>query len=275
MAAEISGDGGMTIAQRLHYLTFNLARNLGRRSVALSRRSCCMGRLPRTPATASPGRVLTEAFLSHELPQLLLPGDIRVLEIGCGSGNLTKLLTEFGYRGSYVGVDVADRFDRSAQSGFRREFVRSDAHRFEPEGQFDLIISVSALEHIPDDRRLIQRLSGFVAPGGLQLHFLPSAWGLPVYLWHGYRQYSQAALGERFDAGRATAYSLGGIASFLLHFTFITLGEMLAPLRLRQRLPRLYSRLLDGSLRLDCWLPACATMVAVCQPAGHAGGGLT
>jgi len=271
MAAEISGDGGMTVVQRLRYLTFNLTRNLWRRSVALSRRSYCMRRLPRTPATASPGRALTEVFLGRELPQLLPTGDIRVLEIGCGSGNLTKLLTEFGYRGSYVGVDVVDRFDRSAKSGFRREFVCSDAHCFEPERQFDLIISVSALEHIPDDRRLIQRLSGFVSPGGLQLHFLPSAWGLPVYLWHGYRQYSQAELGERFDAGQATVYSLGGMASFLLHFTFITFGEMLLPLRLRQRLPQLYGRLLDGSLRLDRWLPACATMVAVCQPAGHAG----
>jgi SAM-dependent methyltransferase len=270
MAAEISGDGGMTVAQRLRYVAFNLARNLGRRAAVPPRRSYCTGRLPRTPATASPGRVLTEAFLGRELPRLLPSRDIRVLEIGCGSGSLTRLLAEFGYRGSYVGVDVTDRFDRSAQSGFRREFVRSDAHRFEPEGQFDLIVSVSALEHIPDDRDLIQRLSGFVAPGGLQLHFLPSAWGLPVYLWHGYRQYSQAALGERFDAGRATVYSLGGVASFLLHFTFITLGEMMAPLRLRQRLPRLYGSLLDGSLRLDRWLPACATMVAVCQPAGRA-----
>ena len=269
MAAEISGDGRMTIAQRVHYLMFNLVRNFGRRSASLSRRSYCTGRLPRTPATASPGRVLTEAFLGRELPRLLPPRDIRVLEIGCGSGSVTKLLTEFGYRGSYVGVDVADRFDRSAQRGFRREFVRSDAHCFEPKGQFDLIISVSALEHIPDDRRLIQRLSGFVAPGGLQLHFLPSAWGLPVYLWHGYRQYSQAALGARFYAGQATVYSLGGLASFLLHFTSITLGEMLAPLCLRQRLPQLYSRLLDVSLRLDRWLPVCATMVAVCQPASY------
>ena len=271
MVAEISGDGGMTVAQRLRYLSVNLVRNLGRCTAGPLRRNYCAARLLRTPATASPGRVLTEAFIGLELPRLLPPRDIRVLEIGCGSGSLTRLLAEFGYSGSYVGVDVADRFDRGAQSGFQRAFVRSDAHRFEPEGQFDLIVSVSALEHIPDDIGLIQRLSGFVAPGGLQLHFLPSSWGLPVYLWHGYRQYGQAALVERFDAERTTVYSLGGLTSFLLHFSFITLGEMLAPLRLRQRLPRLYGFLLDGGLRLDRWPPACATMVAECQPAGHGG----
>ena len=42
MAVEISGDGGMTIAQRLHYLRPNLTRNLGRRSATFSRRSYCM-----------------------------------------------------------------------------------------------------------------------------------------------------------------------------------------------------------------------------------------
>lgn len=271
MAAEISGDGGMTVAKRLHYLASNLVRNLGHSAVVLQRRGYCTGRLARTPSTASPGRALTEAFLGRELPRLLPSRDIRVLEIGCGSGSLTRLLSEFGYRGSYVGVDVVDRFDRSASSVFRCEFVCSDAHRFEPEGQFDLIVSVSALEHIPDDCGLLQRLPGFVAPGGLQLHFVPSAWGLPVFLWHGYRQYSQAALGQRFDYRRSTVYALGGAFSFLLHFIFITLGEMLVPLRLRQRLPRLYGWLLDSSLRLDRYLPACATMLVVCHPVDDAG----
>lgn len=272
MAVEISGDGDMTISQRLRYLVVNLMRNFRRSGAELRHCNFFSDRLSRTSAMASPGRVLTEAFLGRELPKLLSPGEIRVLEIGCGSGSLTKLLAEFGYRGSYVGVDVADRFDRSMTNGFRRDFIRIDAHDFKTDGQFDLVISVSALEHIPEDHRLIQQLSGFVAPGGLQLHFLPSPWGLPAYLWHGYRQYTFAALGERFNINRVVGYSLGGIASFLLHFTFITLGEMLLPLRLRQRLPRLYGRLLDSSLRLDRWLPACATMVAVCQPVGAADG---
>lgn len=270
MLTEIIGDGVTTISQRLRYLALNLVRNLRRSDQVPRCRAFCMDRPPRTPAIASSGRVLTEAFLGDEWPKLLPTGDIRLLEIGCGNGSLTKLLTELGYQGSYVGVDVQDRFDRSVGSGFKREFVCADAHNLELGDQFDLVISISALEHIPNNCRLIQRLSGFVASGGPQLHFLPSAWSLPVYLWHGYRQYSLAGIEERFDVGRAMVYSLGGMASFLLHFTFITFGEMLVPLRLRQRLPQLYGCLLDGSLRLDCWLPACATMVAVCQPNGHA-----
>ncbi|MCM2306559.1 MAG: class I SAM-dependent methyltransferase [Sulfuritalea sp.] len=265
MSAEISGDSRLTVAQRLSYLAFNLGRNLKPGKCTAQRLRFSAERLPRTPSTASPGRALTEAFLHSQLPKMLPPGKLRVLEIGCGSGSLTKLLTEFGYSGSYVGVDIVDRFDRAAQSSFRRDFVLADAHRFEPDGQFDLVISVSALEHIPEDRRLIDQLAGYVAPGGLQVHFVPSGWGLLTYLWHGYRQYTAVSLDERFDSQRTSIFSMGGAASFMLHFLFITVGEILLRLRLRQRLPRLYSRILDGCLRSDRLVPLCGTMYAVCQ----------
>ena len=267
MRAEISGDSQLTIAQRLRYLALNFARNLKPGNCQMQQLRFCMERLRRTPPTASPGRALTEAFLQHQLAKMLPSRKISVLEIGCGSGSLTKLLAEFGYSGSYVGVDVADRFDRTEQPAFQREFVLADARFFEPNAKFDLIISVSALEHIPEDVPLIRRLAEFVAPGGLQMHFVPSGWGLLAYLWHGFRQYTRASLCERFDAQRTTLFAMGGAMSFLLHFLFITLGEMLLRLRLRQRLPRLYGRMLDWCLQLDRLIPACATMCAVCQTA--------
>lgn len=267
MSDEISGDGHLTPTQRLRYLAINLYRNLRPGRCAAKRLEFTAGRLPRTPSTASPGRALTEAFLRSELPKLRPPGTLRVLEIGCGSGSLAKLLTEFGYSGNYVGVDIADRFDHAAKSAFDRDFVEIDAHQFEPDGTFDLVVSISALEHIPNDHLLIEKLAGFVAPGGLQVHFVPSGWGLPAYLWHGYRQYSAAALDQRFDPRRTILFSMGGAISFVLHFLFITVGEILLRLRLRQRLPSLYGRMLDASLRMDSLIPMCGTMYAVCQTA--------
>lgn len=265
MPVEISGDSRLTIAQRMRYLAFNLGRNLKPGKCLARRLRFIASRLQRTPSTASPGRALTEAFLHSRLPKMLSPGRVRVLEIGCGSGSLAGLLTEFGYSGTYVGVDIADRFDRAAQSGFQRDFVLADAHSFVPGGQFDLVISISALEHIPDDRKLIDQLAGYVAPGGLQIHFVPSGWGLLTYLWHGYRQYTAVSLDERFDAQRSTFFSMGGAASFMLHFLFITVGEILLRMRLRQRLPRLYGRILAQCLKLDHLVPLCGTMYAVCQ----------
>jgi len=265
MATEISGDIRMSVGQRLRYLAFNLGRNLKPGQCAAKQLRFTAERLSRTPSAASPGRALTEAFLHSHLPKLLPPHQLRVLEIGCGSGSLTKLLAELGYTGSYVGVDIADRFDRNSQPGFHKDFVLADAHRFEPDGKFDLVISVSALEHIPNDFQLIEKLCGFVAPEGLQIHFVPSGWGLLTYLWHGYRQYTAASIDQRFDARHTTIHAMGGAASFLLHFLFITVGEILLRLRLRQRLPSLYGWMLDGCLKMDRRVPVCGTMYAICQ----------
>ena len=266
MSSELCGDGPLSAGQRLSYLFRNLARNLrGNGKVALRPRSFRAARLQRTPRTASPGRALTEAFLYRHLPAVLPVRRVRVLEIGCGSGNLTRILSEIGYSGEYVGVDINDRFDRSVQSAFERTFVHSDIHRLEPGQAFDLIVSVSVLEHIPEDRRLTERLGEFLTPSGVQLHFVPSGWGLGVYLWHGYRQYTRSVLADRFDPETTVSFGLGGGASFLLHFFFITVGEILLRLRIRQRLPRLYGSLLDRCLRLDQFMPVCSTMYAICQ----------
>lgn len=267
MQNEISGDGRLTLTQRLRYLAQNLYRNTRLGTCAATRIRFTAGRLPRTPSTASPGRALTEAFLHSELPKMQPPGKLSVLEIGCGSGSLTKLLTEFGYSGSYVGVDITDRFDHAAQSAFQRDFIEMDAHQFEPDGKFDLVVSVSALEHIPNDQLLIEKLAKFVAPGGLQVHFVPSGWGLLTYLWHGYRQYTATGLGQRIGPHGTTLFSMGGAASFTLHLLFITVGEILLRLRLRQRLPWLYGWMLDRCLNLDRLVPVCGTMYAVCQAA--------
>lgn len=267
MQVEICGDGRMTLAHRLRYLAFNFRRNFKSGQCGAKRLRFCAGRLAATPATASPGRALTESFLQQQLPVMLSPRCLRVLEIGCGSGSLTTLLAEAGFSGRYVGVDIADRFDRTAHPAFQRTFVLADAHSFEPEGKFDLVISVSALEHVAEDRRLLERLSRFVASDGIQLHFVPSGWGLPVYLWHGYRQYTLAAICERFDSRKAIVFAMGGAASFVLHLLFITAGEMLLRMQLRQRLPRLYGRLLDWCLQINRFAPVCATMYAVCYSA--------
>ncbi len=188
-----------------------------------------------------------------------------MLEIGCGSGSLSRLLAEVGFSGSYVGVDVSDRFDRAMQPEFDRGFVLGDAHDFETDDRFDLIISVSALEHIPEDRRLIDRLGRFVAPAGLQVHFVPSGWGLLTNLWHGYRQYTTVSLEERFGSQRTCIYSMGGVSSFMLHFLIITVGEILLQLRLRPRFPKLYGSMLDCCLSFDRLVPFCGTNHAVCQ----------
>ncbi len=253
----------MSLVDRLRYMALNFVRNLDFRKPAVSPTRFCVPRQSRTSGLVSPSRALTEAFLCRQLPDMIPVGEIRVLDIGCGAGGLVRLLAELGYRGNYVGIDIQDGFDRSEQPGFETSFLAIDAHQYRPDGEFDLVISVSALEHIPDDARLIQRLGGFLVPGGLQLHFVPSEWALPVYLWHGYRQYTVTSLTDRFGTRHAAVFSLGGAASFFLHLFFITVWEILLRISLRKRLSGLYTRLLDVCLAIDRSLPALGTFYAV------------
>jgi hypothetical protein len=173
------------------------------------------------------------------------------------------MLSELGYSGNYVGLDIDDRFTHTQVQGFQSTFIFGDAHAYHPGNEkFDLIISVSALEHIPQDALLIDKLPSWLVSGGVELHFLPSPTALLLYLWHGWRQYPLSQIGNRFGSD-AVVTSLGGVFTSTLHFTFITVGEILLPLRARKRLRWLYQLLIDRALVLDRFLPIFPSMYVV------------
>ena len=278
MAGELNGDAPLGAIDRLRYLAVNLGRNLSGACPDLAVRRWRPPAEALSPdgfGTASPGRALTEAFIRLQLPKLMPPREIDVLDIGCGSGRTCSLLAQSGYRGRYTGVDQDDRFDaaRWAAHGFEMRFTQGDIHTVPIDGPFDLIISISVLEHVADDIRLIPRLDSLLSPDGVQLHVVPAPAGLFVYLWHGYRQYSARALAERFGTESTTAYALGGGASFALHLVLITLPEILVRTGVRQRWPRAYGRLLALCLKLDRWIPMLPSLYAVYRHGPRAGSG--
>ncbi len=97
----------------MYYLLFNLMRNLRGALVRLPTRRW---RPPESviaqsgKAAYSPSRLLSEGFIREQLPRILDPARIDVLDIGCGSGYNRCLLEDAGYSGTYTGIDVANRF---------------------------------------------------------------------------------------------------------------------------------------------------------------------
>jgi SAM-dependent methyltransferase len=203
-------------------------------------------------------------FLEAELPRLTVPRELEVLEIGCGSGSMAFRLSRLGYSGRYCGIDINDRFrcDHPGNFPFAVSHVVVDAHAYAPPRAVDLLISVSTLEHIPHDGVLIRRLASLFNPGGVEVHVVPSGPSLAVYLWHGFRQYTPAALAAKFGHP-IEIVRLGGVASYLVHLVFITVPDMIFYRSLRKTLPGLYRALLLGSLRLDALLPFLPTAYAV------------
>jgi 2-polyprenyl-3-methyl-5-hydroxy-6-metoxy-1,4-benzoquinol methylase len=263
---EINGDTRLSPFERLRYLIGNFRRNIGKAARHVSMEPFCRGRIDETAGMPSPGRFLGQEFVLYELPNILPRAKIRVLDVGCGSGRMSDLLAQAGYGGTYVGVDINDRFSHSADARFDRHFICGNAHDLPETETFDLVVSNSALEHIPDDRRLVAKLDRLVAPGGMQVHIVPSGWGLALYLWHGYRQYPLSRIAALFSPDCARVYGLGGLACFAVHFLFISLGEIVLRLDLRRRFPRPYRALLNAAITIDRGLRGCPGMYVVCQP---------
>ena len=161
-------------------------------------------------------------------------------------------------RGHYAGVDVDDRFDRSAVDGFNKTFVQASAHEIDTEG-YDLIISISALEHFPDDRRLARALQAQAKDGSVEVHIVPSGAALGAYLWHGYRQYSLARIEHVFGTAGVSVVRLGGFCSLILHILLVTVPEIVLRVRLRDRWKRGYLALrrlaVAGDRAVPFWGP--------------------
>ena len=271
MTMELNGDQRLGAVDRLRYLLQNAGRNLSACTRPgfrhFTRWHPPSGALDGVAAQiASPGRKLAEAFVVFGLPQHLPPGEIDVLEIGCGSGRARALLARAGYTGRYTGLDVHDRFDRTTNhAAFESRFRLMDAHDIEVGPHYDLIMSNSALEHIENDTELVARLRTCLRPGGIQFHIVPSGAALPAYLWHGYRQYAAGALDLRFRRAQTDVFSLGGLASLLIHLVWITLPEQILRFGLRNRARYLYRACAGAALRADRVLPFGAPMYAVIE----------
>ncbi len=266
MNGELSGDIPLSPADRLRYLARNAARNTrsfvggpGSRAFVPD-----IDRAAAIEAGQSPGRLLTELFLESELPRLSPPRELNVLEVGCGSGSMAYRLARIGYRGTYTGIDINNRFrrDHPADFPFSVTFIQGDAHGFAPAAKGDLMVSVSTLEHIPADAVLIDRLATLFAPGAVEVHVVPSGASLLIYLWHGFRQYTPRTLVEKFGR-KVEIVRLGGLGSYLLHFCFITISDLILRRSLRKHAPKFYRAMVIAALRLDRVFPLFPSAYAV------------
>jgi ubiquinone/menaquinone biosynthesis C-methylase UbiE len=108
------------------------------------------------------------------------PGE-RVLEVGCGRGHLTKVLAEWGV--DVVGIDANPRAREAAVSD-RVQHMYGEALSF-PDASFQKIVSVHAIEHIPDLGGALDEMSRVLEPGGRALFIYPAEpiqgmWAVPT-----------------------------------------------------------------------------------------------
>jgi trans-aconitate 2-methyltransferase len=94
-----------------------------------------------------------------------IPGGT-VVDLGCGTGRLTRALHERAEATRTVGVDSSARMLAGAPSAEGLEFVHGDIREYAPEAPLDVVFSNAALQWLPDHGALYARLRSWLAPGG-------------------------------------------------------------------------------------------------------------
>lgn len=185
---------------------------------------------------SSPSRALSDLFwmqLPWEKIRTEL-GPIHALDTGCGSGRYGEQLQVFsgGRIESYTGLDETahpDWPDRMKQNEFVH-LIQADSAFF---SQFipsatNFFISQSAIEHFPQDLIYFRQVRDFIhrkVGPVLQIHLFPSAACLPLYRFHGVRQYTPrtiSLISNLFPDASCVLFQLGGAACNKLHFEYIT-----------------------------------------------------
>jgi SAM-dependent methyltransferase len=128
--------------------------------------------------------------------------DLRILDVGCGTGGMLPLLARHG---NVTGIDPApaaisyarQRYDGTA------ELLQVDFPRqLPPGGGFDLVTLFDVLEHLDDDAAALAAVSALLRPGGMTLVTVPalrSLWSPHDVINQHRRRYSRGELKERLE----------------------------------------------------------------------------
>jgi trans-aconitate 2-methyltransferase len=105
-----------------------------------------------------------------------------VVDLGCGTGNLTSLLGALWTDATVTGVDSSpEMIDRARRDRPAMAWELADIAVWEPDGPVDILFSNAALHWLDDHRHLFPRLRSWLAPGGVMAIQMPDNWSEPTH----------------------------------------------------------------------------------------------
>ncbi len=129
-----------------------------------------------------------------------IPKRPRMLDAGCGTGQMLKMLQ---HHGNAVGLDLSREAISFASSREARNLVLGTVTNPPfAEGSFDVALALDVIEHVDDDTAILQGLHALVRPGGALIVTVPAF----QFLWSDHdrinlhrRRYRAAELRERLE----------------------------------------------------------------------------
>ena len=173
-------------------------------------------------------------FIVEELNQnLSLDSSRRILEIGCGNGNVARGIASMGYQ--VLGVDIDEESIREAQLNNplpNLKFRAEAAEDLQERGAFDAIVCTEVLEHLDDPSVVLDYVRENLSEGGLFISTVPNGYGPREFLMTMPQQFLQKrGMGVGLQkVKRALGYGYGTMQSSnpdLEHVQFFTKKRIL------------------------------------------------
>jgi trans-aconitate 2-methyltransferase len=115
------------------------------------------------------------------LARVPLAAPARVVDLGCGAGNITALLHRRFPAAQVLGVDSSPAMLARARSAAPDcRFAHADLAHWQPETPPDLLYSNAALHWLDGHETLLPRLFGTLAPGGALAVQMPAMHAAPI-----------------------------------------------------------------------------------------------
>ncbi len=242
---SLNADRGLSKPKKLAYLFLNWVNNLfpyfnvDKRIQFLN-----FGDLPwqqywdKTYPSSSSSRKICDLFwrsLPWEDIAKDLGEEIHIFDTGCGHGNYGERIAE-GHTGlitSYTGIDAKRRPNWSVleEKHTNFHFIESSSNDISTliPPKTNLFVTQSAIEHFDEDILFFKQIKNFIEKANhpvMQIHLFPAGATLPLYLFHGLRQYTPRTISKITQLFgndyQFSLYGLGGKASAKLHFKYFT-----------------------------------------------------
>jgi len=118
--------------------------------------------------------VLDSRTLQKDYPTLItaLKSGLRVLDIGCGTGAISKGIAEMvGENGFVIGIDSSEHLITKGKKDFESianlQLIAVDLFEYEPEEKFDLIVSARVLQWLSNPEEALIKCKESLKPGGV------------------------------------------------------------------------------------------------------------
>ena len=145
-------------------------------------------------------RAILESFLRGIVEKLGKPaGELRILDVGCGTGANLEMLSQFG---GAEGVDVSDdALEFCRQKGLTVQKGLAETLPY-PDDTFDITTALDVVEHLEDDVAGLKEMYRVTKKGGYSLIFVPAfmwLWGVQDDVSNHRIRYTKRQIVERLE----------------------------------------------------------------------------